>query len=117
MAVVAMEKISVCALKTNRKAILETLQGLGVMQVVTDELDDPELLKMDTAEAKARFDKNADLADQAVAILDKYVPLKKGSRFWTSMYLLKKVCWTVLREKRLWSRLNLSGSSMSRQTS
>ena len=36
MAVVAMEKISVCALKTNRKAILETLQGLGVMQVVTD---------------------------------------------------------------------------------
>ena len=62
MAVVAMEKISVCALKTNRKAILETLQGLGVMQVVTDELDDPELLKMDTAEAKARFDKNADLA-------------------------------------------------------
>ena len=78
MAVVAMEKISVCALKTNRKAILETLQGLGVMQVVTDELDDPELLKMDTAEAKARFDKNADLADQAVAILDKYVPLKKG---------------------------------------
>ena len=78
MAVVAMEKISVCALKTNRKAILETLQGLGVMQVVTDELDDPELLKMDTAEAKARFDKNADLADQAVAILDKYAPLKKG---------------------------------------
>ena len=68
MAVVAMEKISVCALKTNRKAILETLQGLGVMQVVTDELDDPELLKMDTAEAKARFDKNADLADQAVAL-------------------------------------------------
>ncbi len=78
MAVVAMEKISVCALKTNRKAILETLQSLGVMQVVTDELDDPELLKMDTAEAKARFDKNADLADQAVAILDKYAPEQKG---------------------------------------
>ena len=78
MAVVEMQKISICAHRSNRKAILEALQSLGVMQVVTDNLDDPELMKMDTADTRARFEKNADLADQALAILDSYVPEKKG---------------------------------------
>ena len=65
MAVVDMQKISICAHRSNRKAILETLQSMGIMQVVIDDLDDPELMKMDTADARARFEKNADLADQA----------------------------------------------------
>ena len=78
MAVVEMQKISICAHRSNRKAILEALQSLGVMQVMTDNLDDPELMKLDTADTRARFEKNADLADQALAILDSYVPEKKG---------------------------------------
>ena len=78
MAVVDMQKISICAHRSNRKAILETLQSLGIMQVVIDDLDDPELMKMDTADARARFEKNADLADQAIAVLDTYVPEKAG---------------------------------------
>ena len=49
MAVVDMQKISICAHRSNRKAILETLQSLGIMQVAIDDLDDPELMKMDTA--------------------------------------------------------------------
>ena len=78
MAVVDMQKISICAHRSNRKAILETLQSMGIMQVVIDDLDDPELMKMDTADARARFEKNADLADQAIAVLDTYVPEKAG---------------------------------------
>ncbi|MDO4805485.1 MAG: V-type ATP synthase subunit I, partial [Lachnospiraceae bacterium] len=78
MAVVEMQKISICAHRSNRKAILETLQSLGMMQMSLDALDDSELTKMDTADARARFEKNADLADQAVAVLDRYVPEHKG---------------------------------------
>ena len=33
MAVLQMQRISICALKKNRKAILEKLQSMGVMEV------------------------------------------------------------------------------------
>lgn len=78
MAVVEMQKISLAALKTKRKAILEKLQMLGIMQMEVDSIDDEELMKMDTAESRATWDKHAELCDQAAAILDKYAPEKKG---------------------------------------
>ena len=97
MAVVEMQKISICAHRSNRKAILETLQSLGMMQIVTDDLDDPELLKMDTADARARFEKNADLADQALSILDMYVPEKSG--------LLSSFAGKTLIERKTYDRI------------
>ena len=97
MAVVEMQKISICAHRSNRKAILETLQSLGKMQIVTDDLDDPELLKMDTADARARFEKNADLADQALSILDMYVPEKSG--------LLSSFAGKTLIERKTYDRI------------
>ncbi len=78
MAVVEMQKISISAHRSNRKAILETLQKLEVIQVVVADLDETGLRHKNTADARATFEKNADLADQALAILDKYVPEKQG---------------------------------------
>ena len=78
MAVVEMQKISISAHRSNRKAILETLQKLEVIQVVEADLDETGLRHKNTADARATFEKNADLADQALAVLDKYFPEKQG---------------------------------------
>ena len=37
MAVLQMQKINLCALKKNRKRILEMIQALGIVEVVSDE--------------------------------------------------------------------------------
>ena len=49
MAVLKMQRISICALKKDRKAILEKLQSLGVVEInhVFDE--DEAFKKMDSA--------------------------------------------------------------------
>ena len=43
MAIVQMQKLSIAASKKNRKAILELLQSMGVMEIHTDSLTDPDL--------------------------------------------------------------------------
>ena len=54
MAVLQMQRISICAMKKNRKAILEELQSLGVLEIDAAELD-PELKTMDTMNARLNF--------------------------------------------------------------
>ena len=78
MAVLKMQRITICALKKNRKAILEKLQSLGVLEVnhILDE--DEDFRKMDTAERKTGFEKAAAAVDQALAILEQYAPEKKS---------------------------------------
>ncbi len=77
MAVKQMQKISICALKKNRKAILEKVQSLGVIQVEQIIGDDEEgFEKMDTLSARTGFEKQAQMADQALAVLDTYAPEK-----------------------------------------
>ena len=71
MAVLQMQRISICAMKKNRKAILEELQSLGVLEIDAAELD-PELETMDTMNARLIFEKNASLCDQAIEILDEF---------------------------------------------
>ena len=74
MAVVKMQKISICALKKNRKAILEKLQSLGVLEIgrVLDE--DADFRRMDTVGKKQGFEKAAASVDQSLEILDRYIP-------------------------------------------
>ena len=48
MAVLKMQKISICALKKDRKAILEQLQHLGVLEVDREKEEDAFFQKMDT---------------------------------------------------------------------
>ena len=78
MAVLQMHRISICALKEDRKAILEKLQALGVMQVDVSMLQDEDLHKMDTAKSRQVFEKQAVAADQALEVLDRYAPEKKS---------------------------------------
>ena len=49
MAVLKMQRLTVCALKKDRKAILEKLQSMGVLQVDPVSGDDRDFRKMDTA--------------------------------------------------------------------
>ncbi len=73
-----MQRISICALKKDRKAILEKLQSLGVLEVSHIIDEDEDFKRMDTAGARMGFEKAAASADQALDILEKYVPENKS---------------------------------------
>lgn len=77
MAVLQMQRVSICALKKDRKAILEKLQALGLLEV-NQMTDEQGFQKMDTMNARLGFEKKAHLADQALAVLDQYVPEKQS---------------------------------------
>lgn len=78
MAVLQMQRISICALKKNRKAILEKLQSMGVMEVVSILDEDEAFHRMDTVNARSSFEKAAGAADRALEILQVYAPEKKS---------------------------------------
>lgn len=76
MAVLQMQRMSICALKKDRKAILEKIQSMGIMEInhVLDE--DEDFRRMDTANARSSFEKAANSADRALEILNEYAPVK-----------------------------------------
>ena len=77
MAVLQMQRVSICALKKDRKAILEKLQALGVMEM-NQIADEEGFEKMDTVNAKLSFEKKAQLTETALGILDVYAPQKQS---------------------------------------
>lgn len=79
MAVLQMKKMNICGVKGDRKPILERLQSLGVMEIHREDIPDCEgFSKMDTKIDISMFEKNMRLINNALSILDKYVPEKKG---------------------------------------
>ncbi len=76
MAVVKMQRINLCGLNRDRKAILMRLQELGAVEINFRKKDIKGLRTQDTMEEKADFEKQAARADQALEILDRYVPVK-----------------------------------------
>ena len=78
MAVLPMQRISIYALKKNRKAILELMQRRGVVEVKKTDLEDTVFHRMDTSSAQSLFEKNKSAASQALEILDHHAPEKKG---------------------------------------
>lgn len=78
MAVLKMQRISICALKKDRKAILEKLQSLGVLEVDIAIDGDGYFRKTDTAGQRAGFERAAAVADQALDVLERYVPEEKS---------------------------------------
>ena len=76
MAVLQMQRFSICALKKDRKAILKKLQALGVMEIDNSVIEDDSLQKMDTVESRQVFEKQAVMAEHALDVLQKYVPEK-----------------------------------------
>lgn len=77
MAVMKMKRIGIYALKKDRKKILELLQRKGVVEVHSPREAEELFAKTDTSKARATFEKNAQLLQQAAAILDKYAPPPK----------------------------------------
>ena len=78
MAVLQMQRISICALKRDRKAILEKLQSMGVMEMHQVAQDETGFEKMDTQSAKVSFEKRVQLTENALDVLNQYAPEKKS---------------------------------------
>lgn len=78
MAVLQMQRVSICALKKDRKAILEKLQSMGVMEINHMIEDDEGFERMDTMNARQGFERNAQTADHALDVLNQYAPEKKS---------------------------------------
>ena len=104
MAVLKMQKISICALKKDRKAILEQLQHLGVLEVDREKEEDAFFQKMDTTGQRMKFEKAATAADQALGILDAYVPEKKS--------LLSSLEGKELIDRELEEKVQISGPEL-----
>ncbi len=78
MSVVPMKRVQIVGLKRDRKAVLEQIQRMGVVEIESSLGDDEFFTAMDTAGAKSIFQKNCTLAEQALAILDEHAPEDKG---------------------------------------
>ena len=78
MSIVQMQRINLCALNKNRKAILERLQVMGAIEVDIRLDEDIGYQKQDVRMIKADFEKKARTADMALDILQRYVPEKTG---------------------------------------
>ena len=78
MAVLQMQRISICAMKKNRKAVLECIQRLGLVEVSDIGEETAGFEHMDTANACIRFEKAAASAERALEILSVYAPEKKS---------------------------------------
>ena len=76
MAVLQMQRINICALKKDRKQILEVLQRRGVVEPCDLKAEDELFQQSDTSQQQAQFEKNASAARQALEILNNYAPVK-----------------------------------------
>ena len=74
MAVLKMRRISITALKRDRKAILEKLQALGIMEM--HQIEPEGFDRTDTREDRQVFDNNVRLTEQALDVLEAYSPEK-----------------------------------------
>lgn len=78
MAMLQMQRISLCAMKNNRKQILELLQRRGIIEVEEMIPDDSVFETIDLSSSCVVFEKTAREAAQALEILGKYIPDKKA---------------------------------------
>ena len=79
MSVVKMKRISICGMRSERKAVLEHLQHLGIVQVESipagEDLEG-RFSYQETAQAVQQFRKTADRLDLADACLQQFAPVK-----------------------------------------
>ena len=78
MAVLQMQRIYICALKKDRKAILELLQRRGVIEINDMLKEDSVFHKSDVSAAKNGFEKTIASAKDAIFILNSYVDDNKS---------------------------------------
>ena len=77
MAIVDMRRLSICADKSHRKAVLEFLQEIGAMEIASIEAEDLPFKYMDTSGEKLRFQKIADEFDHVIELLKPFDTEKK----------------------------------------
>lgn len=78
MAMLKMQRIYIYALIKYCKDILETLQRRGVVEIENMELEDSVFFKEDTTPLQAQYQRSAATAGEALDILSRYAPQKKG---------------------------------------
>lgn len=86
MSVLPMKRVFIAALKKDRKSIVECLQRLGVVEINTESTaslfgevrEDSVFEQIDTSSARTTFEKNSNLATQALLVLDREFPEEKG---------------------------------------
>lgn len=78
MPVVKMQQISICALRTKRKAIMEELQRRGVIEISPLKCDGDVFVKEETAQQQSLFMKNSAAAAKAYEIMLRYFPEKSS---------------------------------------
>ena len=78
MSVVPMKRISVAAMKRDRKAVLDYLQVQGAVQISVRGKEDEVFTKTDMSKQRQVFQKSTDRAEEALAILKRHVPEKTG---------------------------------------
>lgn len=74
MAVIQMKRVVLCALKKNRKQLLEDLQRRGVVEISDTALEDEVFHKSDLSDSRTLFEKNVSAARRALEILNRAVP-------------------------------------------
>lgn len=77
MAVLPMKQISICALKKDRKAMLEELQRKEVLEISDTKSKQKVFYKQDTVSMAEAFRKYIQTAQGALEILNQYAPEKK----------------------------------------
>jgi V/A-type H+-transporting ATPase subunit I len=78
MAVLQMQRISICALKKERKPILEKIQKLGVLERNQVDTTEVGFETVDTLSERQTYDRWVNHTENALAILEQYVPEKAG---------------------------------------
>ncbi len=78
MAVLQMQKIHICGAKNSRKQILEELQRSGTVQIEREGEEDDVFRRTDTRAERNSYEKCAQSAENALKILNQYVPEKTG---------------------------------------
>ena len=72
MAVLQMQKLCICALKKDRKSLMEFLQAAGVLELSAEAEPDEVFKRTDTLEDRQKFERNAATADRALEVRRKH---------------------------------------------
>ena len=78
MAKMAMKRVRIVALRSERKKLLERLQILGLMEIDAGDSVPRGFDRPDTEAQAEAFRRSTELATQALAVLDRYEPEEKG---------------------------------------
>lgn len=73
-----MELLRVCAMREDRKTVLECLQRLGALELKVEETPEEGFFRVDKESEAQVFERSAATAKQALGALDEVVPQKKG---------------------------------------